>query len=118
MVESRSAQTLLPIIQRVLLPGSIVHSDQWAGYNNLHSFGYIHRTVNHTYNFVDHHSGAHTQHIESFWNREKQRIKQMKGIKREKLSEYLFEIMFKENNRGDLFNSILDLIANFEYREE
>ncbi|KRH94228.1 hypothetical protein M153_3290007862 [Pseudoloma neurophilia] len=116
VVESRSAQRLLPIIKRVVLSGSTIHSDQWAEYNNLQSLGYVHQTVNHKYNFIDPQSGAHTQHIESFWKRAKLRIKQMKVVRREKLQEYLFEIMFKENNGDNSFNSILDMIFNFEYR--
>ena len=40
----------------------------------------------------------------------------MKGIKREKLKDFLFEIMFKENNRKNLFIEILELISKFEYR--
>ncbi|KRH94437.1 hypothetical protein M153_2570002111, partial [Pseudoloma neurophilia] len=98
------------------LPGSIVHSDQWAAYNNLQSLEYVHSTVNPRSNFVGPNSRAHTQHIESLWNRWKQIIKQMKGIRGEKLQEYLFEIISKENNNSDLFIVILDLISDFEYR--
>ena len=33
----RDAATLLPIINRWILPGSIVHTDEWSAYNGLTS---------------------------------------------------------------------------------
>ena len=35
LVPDRRAVTLIPIIQRVVLPSSIIHSDQWAAYQSL-----------------------------------------------------------------------------------
>ena len=34
-VTDRSAQTLLPIIERVVRPGSIIHSDGWGAYDRI-----------------------------------------------------------------------------------
>ena len=50
---NRSAATLLPMIQRWVLPGSIIHTDEWRAYNSLDRMGYDHRTVNHSIQFVD-----------------------------------------------------------------
>jgi hypothetical protein len=36
-VDKRDAATLLPIIQRVVKPGTIIHSDQWKAYHNISS---------------------------------------------------------------------------------
>ena len=36
VIERRDRATLTQILQRVLLPGSEVHSDDWAAYRNLH----------------------------------------------------------------------------------
>jgi transposase-like protein len=64
------AATLLPIIQNVIRPGSIIHSDQWCAYHGIQQqLGLQHRTVNHSLNFVDPGTGVHTQHIESYWNK-------------------------------------------------
>lgn len=56
-VQQRDENTLLPIIQQVVLPGTIIHSDQWAAYNGIlrlpHPQPYRHLTVNHSVNFVD-----------------------------------------------------------------
>jgi transposase-like protein len=34
-VEKRDAGTLLPIIFKYILPGTIIYSDKWAAYNRL-----------------------------------------------------------------------------------
>ena len=46
-----------------------------AAYNTLGMLGYQHLTVNHTYNFVDPITGAYTNHIESVWQKAKQKHK-------------------------------------------
>ena len=35
VVDRRDRATLMPILQRVLLPGTEVHSDDWGAYSNL-----------------------------------------------------------------------------------
>jgi len=45
VVPDRSAQTLIPIIQEHLPPGSIVYSDGWASYRFLSTLGYQHRVL-------------------------------------------------------------------------
>lgn len=37
VVQQRDDATLLPIIQAHMAPGTIIHSDQWAAYNNVQS---------------------------------------------------------------------------------
>ena len=62
-VPDRSAETLLPIMQRHLWSGTIVHSDSWAAYRNVHQLALVvqHDMVNHSLNFVDPVTGVHTQ---------------------------------------------------------
>ncbi|KAG0438190.1 hypothetical protein DMUE_3240 [Dictyocoela muelleri] len=100
IVTDRSATTLLPIIRRVCRPGTIIHSDMWAGYRELsNQTGLDHFTVYHKLNFVNPGTGVHTQHIESFWNVQKLKIKKMKGVRSAKIGEYLNEFMWKSQNR-------------------
>ncbi|KAG0433323.1 hypothetical protein DMUE_5422, partial [Dictyocoela muelleri] len=67
IVPARDANTLLPIINRVVSAGSIIYTDEWSAYNNLgNTDKYIHRKITHKYNFVDPISGVHTQNVESF----------------------------------------------------
>ena len=53
VVVKRNAETLIPIIQRHVLPGTEIASDEWRAYSKLRELGYIHYTVNHSKNFVD-----------------------------------------------------------------
>jgi hypothetical protein len=52
-VPRRDANTLLPIIQQRVLPGTTIWSDQWAAYRRLPAVtGMGHATVNHSVKFV------------------------------------------------------------------
>ena len=51
-VPRRNAETLLPILQQYVLPGTTVCSDLWRAYNTVGNLGYQHLSVNHAVNFV------------------------------------------------------------------
>jgi len=51
-----------------------------GGANITRELGLEHRTVNHSLNFVNPADGTHTQNIESYWAKQKLRIKSMKGV--------------------------------------
>jgi 2-polyprenyl-6-methoxyphenol hydroxylase-like FAD-dependent oxidoreductase len=55
--------------------------------------------------------GTHTQHIESYWAKRKQRIKAMRGMSREMLPEYLNEFMWRDKYNNDVFRNLLRHIA-------
>jgi hypothetical protein len=74
-VERRNSATLLPIIQKVCLPGTMIYSDGWAAYPAIQEIGYEFSSVNHKENHVDPVTGTHTQNVESYWNKQKFRIK-------------------------------------------
>lgn len=50
IVPRRDAATLLPIIQAHMLPGTIIHSDEWAAHRRVASLPNVssHDTVNHS----------------------------------------------------------------------
>lgn len=66
-VADRTANTLIDIIKEYILPGTTVISDCWKAYSSLNNEGFPHLTVNHSVNFVDPDTGAHTNTIESTW---------------------------------------------------
>ena len=63
--------------------GTIIWSDSWAAYNNIQQLPTVqnHDTVNHSLEFVDSQTGVHTNHIESYWNRVKIKLKRMRGCR-------------------------------------
>ena len=64
IVARRDRATLAAIMNRVILPNTELHTDQWRGYLNidLHVPAiFRHDTVNHTLHFVDPVTGTHTQ---------------------------------------------------------
>jgi hypothetical protein len=64
----RDQNTLNEIILNNVEIGSILATDQWAGYNRLSSIEYLHDTVNHSENFVNPETGVNTQQIEATWS--------------------------------------------------
>ena len=68
VVEARKKESLLPIIRDWVLPGSSVISDCWSAYKCLEDEGFQHLSVNHSLNFVDPETGAHTNSIEGTWS--------------------------------------------------
>ena len=115
VVQTRDAATLLPIIRQHIAPGSTVHSDEWRAYNCIQSSsGLTHGVVNHSLHFVDPTTGIHTQHVESYWNRIKIKLKRMRGCHSHELPGYLDEFMWRERHgqtSDDAFFNIMRDIA-------
>ena len=116
VVPDRSAATLLPIIQAHTAPGTTIHSDQWRSYSAVATLPPVasHSTVNHSLHFVDPATGVHTQHIECYWARVKNKIKRMKGCHAHEIPSYLDEFMWRERfgkTRNEALHSIFQDIA-------
>jgi len=117
LVPSRTREVLFGVIEGVCAPGTIIHSDCWAAYRQLQNhLGFEHHTVNHRHNFVDPLTGVHTQHVESYWNRVKSRIKEMKGLSRESLPKFVSEFVFKDYHRERALTVLVGLLSadNFQ----
>jgi transposase-like protein len=82
IVDKRCADTLLPIIGKVCMERSVIHSDGWAAYHRISELGFEHTTVNHSLHFVDPVTGIHTQNVESFCKKWKMSLKTMKESSR------------------------------------
>ena len=112
---SRSGPTLVPIIQRWILPGTTVYSDCWGAYTTLMSQGYVHGTVNHEVCFVDPLTGVHTNTQEGLWHHVKKRV----GNGSMDLDTVLVDFMFRRRfnaNAGataisNTFNGYLTVLA-------
>ncbi|KAI6180322.1 hypothetical protein M3Y98_00707600 [Aphelenchoides besseyi] len=113
-VDCRSADTLLPIIQKHVKAGSTIMSDQWRAYGGICRLpeGYTHLKVNHSVHFVNPETGTHTQQIESFWRDVKQRQKRELGTATQFYDDYVAEFLWKRTFAGaDIFFHLWSEIA-------
>ena len=125
VVNDRTADTLLPLIARYIAPGSIIHSDCWRAYYQIpnmqstegESFGYIHRTVNHSVTYVNPEDGTHTNTIEGTWFGIKQGIRP-RNRNRKLLDGHLFEFMWRRENAGRLWLGLLEALTETVYLDE
>lgn len=110
-VADRSSKTLLSVITEKIAPGTIIMSDCWKAYNCLTENGFEHLTVNHTYNFVDPDTGAHTQHIERTWRDTRAAIPAY-GRREDHMDGYIAEYLFKRKFKDftERFHKIFEVI--------
>ena len=94
---SRSRALLMPMINENCADGTIFCSDGWKAYVKLSEHveleDTLHFAVNHTNNYVDPITGAHTQTIEGIWNHCKSFLP-MHGVKPQLLQSYLSSFMW------------------------
>ena len=115
-VPDRQQETLVARqVREFIEPGTVIISDKFSPYFNLNDVGYIHLMVNHSENFVDPYTGAHSNTIEGLWSQVKWKLKAMNGTTGTKLPGYLDEFnwikLHPEANQGDRFNYMLSHIA-------
>ena len=115
VVQNRSANTLHEIISRRVAPGSIVHTDLWRGYLGIENLDVVHRTVNHSLYYVDPISGVHTNTIEGWWNGLKLQIAPRNRTI--KISNYLYECIWRRENRDNLWGALLYALKTTGYYE-
>jgi len=93
LVAQQDAAILVPLIQRHILPGSRIWSDDWAAYAGLNNAGYVHKTVNQSHHVVDPQTGVHTNNIESRWAACKASFRRHFGVPQHMLPGYIDEYM-------------------------
>lgn len=109
IVERKDSQTLNEFILKHVLPGSIVITDGWKGYSDFkRNSNFSHHWVNHSIEFKNS-AGFHTNNIEGTWNGIKMKVKPQSRIKR-KMQCYLFEFIWRRNNRSNLWINFLHLL--------
>ena len=100
---------IVGLIQKYVEPGTTIMSDGWGGYIGLGNAGYVHQSVNHSKNFVDPQTGAHTQQIESMWRALKARLSRG-GIPKEDLHTHFAEFIFMRR-KPNIFMALIAEIA-------
>ena len=108
----RSKEVLIPIIQKYILPGSIVYSDMWKAYSSLTNEGYAHYGINHSLNFVNpDEPHIHTQNIERLWRDVKEIVKRP-GMRTEYIKQYLGRYLFIKRYGNNSLHHFLTELKN------
>lgn len=113
----RSADVLLPLIQKHIAEGTVIHTDYWRAYDCLGQHGYVHKKVNHSdpdNPFVAP-DGTHTQRIESQWRVVKRFFKKDNYNHPSNFADVVVEYMWRrwvEKNKKDPFLKLIDCIKH------
>lgn len=95
IIPDASSATLIPIIERKIVPDSIVYSDCWRGYNVLDVSDFKHYRINHSKLFAD--KGNHINGIENFWNQAKRHMRKFNGVPKVHFGLFLKECEWRFN---------------------
>lgn len=96
VIPDASSSTLCPIIERKVVPDSIVYSDCWRGYNVLDVSDFKHFRINHSKLFAD--KTNHINGIENFWNQAKRHMRKFNGVPKQHFGLFLKECEWRFNN--------------------
>lgn len=96
IIPDASSATLIPIIEKKVIPDSIVYSDCWKGYNVLDVSDFKHYRINHSKLFAD--KKNHINGIENFWNQAKRHLRKFNGVPKDNFGLFLKECEWRFNN--------------------
>jgi transposase-like protein len=114
-VPDRSAKTILEVLSKHILPGSIVYTDMWKGYDGIYeAFGLEHLVVNHSVEFVNKETGVHTNTIEGTWAGIKLRIP-LRNRVLEGMTDHLFEFIWRRCHKNDLWAAFLNALCDVSF---
>ena len=95
MIPDARSETLMPIINRMILPDSIVYTDTWASYNALDISDFHHVRINHSELFAN--RDNHINGIENFWNQAKRHLRKFNGVPKHHFHLFLKECEWRFN---------------------
>ncbi len=96
IIADASGATLMPIIERKVIPDSIVYSDCWTGYHALDVSDFKHVRINHSKLFAN--GRNHINGIENFWNQAKRHLRKFNGVPTAHFGLFLKECEWRFNN--------------------
>lgn len=113
-IADRSAETIMEVISRHLLPGSIVHTDFWKSYLGLHELGMTHGRVNHSKHFRDPATGVNTNTVEGTNNGIKMTIAP-RNRNFNHVEDYLSVFIWRRLHEKDLWGAFLSVMSQIAY---
>ena len=121
MLSNVQQVTIKPLLERFVVPGSMVNTDEYAIYNRLAAWGFGHESVNHgAGEFAKDVDGdgvneVHVNTLEGFWSLLRSWLRPHRGVSQEKLPLYLgfFQAVHNVRRRGRaLLVSLLELLLS------
>jgi transposase-like protein len=115
VVEKRDAATIVEVLSRHILPGSIVHTDCWRAYSNIDTaLDVAHGTVNHSVGFINKESGVHTNTIEATWRWLKS-VVSLRGRVTQFLPDQLIEQVWRRKHVNDVWGAFISALKETSY---
>ena len=106
MIPNAHTDTLMPIMERLIQPDSIVYTDGFSSYDALDVSDFHHVRINHSERFVDERN--HINGIENFWNQAKRHLRRFNGVPKQSFHLFLKECEWRFNggNHRTLLNQL------------
>jgi len=95
IISNTTSDTLLPIINKKIVPDSIVYTDMYRSYNALDISNFHHKRINHSKLFS--HKNNHINGIENFWNQAKRHLRKFNGIPKSHFYFFIKECEWRFN---------------------
>ena len=120
MPDNVQQATIKPLILQTIMPGTPIYTDEYNIYSRLESWGYPHKTVNHSAGEYardedgDGFCEVHSKTMEGFWSLLRSWLRPHRGISQAKLPLYLsfFEFVHNVRKRGKgLLSSLLAVLV-------
>lgn len=107
IVENVKAETLMPLIEEMVEPGSLIATDESGSYNKVDSLFYTHGTVRHAAGqYAD--GPIHTNTIEGFWSQFKRSVHgTYHKVSPKHLQAYLDEFSYRYAHRFESLPRLL-----------
>ena len=115
-IVDRTSESLLEVISRLVLPGSIVRTDFWKGYIGLREAGYEHERVNHSRYFTDPETGVNTNTVEGTNNGIKQSV-QPRNRTKASVEGYLSTFVWRRKHLHNQWEGLLEALKLTAYVE-
>lgn len=120
LIANVKQKTIEPFIKDIIIPGTLIYTDEYGIYARLPSWGYKHKSVNHGRGeFARDEDGdgfceVHVNTMEGFWSLLRGWLRPHRGISQEKLPLYLgfFEFVHNVRKRGKaLLGALIELLV-------
>ncbi|XP_045467379.1 uncharacterized protein LOC123675881 isoform X2 [Harmonia axyridis] len=115
-VPNKTEATYSALIERYILPGSIIVSDGWRSYGSIHNIGgglYEHQVNIHEENIVDPNDNCiHTQNVRNMWMRAKKKLRRQFVSSEAMLQSYLHDFVWKNQfSKIQVFSEFLNAVV-------